>query len=405
MMPFSDTVNRLQGLGADKWAVHFRARALAAAGREIIELTIGEPDRTPDPAILDALTKSLMAGRTRYSDGRGEPAVLDALAAKYSARTGREVTRSNILTVPGTQAALFSTIAALAGSGTEVALPDPYYATYEGVIAASGASLRAVPMTAEDGFRLTPAALEAAITPATRVLLLNNPHNPTGTVLTAPEVAAIAEVCARHDLWIVSDEVYEALIFDGPDRFASPFDMAEYADRTIALSSISKSEAVPGFRSGWIAGPASVCARIQPLIEMMFFGNQPFIADATAYALTHPSPTAGALRADYARRAALAASILAQAPSLKPMMPQSGMFLMLDVRGTGRDGLGFAEGLLDAQSVAVMPGNAFGTQAAGFVRLSLTVPDARLTEACQRIASHAASLQALARDRTAAAAS
>ncbi|AXC50004.1 pyridoxal phosphate-dependent aminotransferase [Paracoccus suum] len=392
MLPFSDTVNRLQGLGAEKWAVHFRARALAAAGREIIELTIGEPDRAPDPSILGALTDALAAGRIRYSDGRGEPALRDALAEKYTARSGRVVARDNILAVPGTQAALFSTIAALAGPGTEVALPDPYYATYEGVIAASGASLRPVPMLAEDGFRLTPAALEAAITPATRVLLLNNPHNPTGTVLTAAEVAAVAEVCARYDLWIVSDEVYEALIFDAESAFASPFDMAEHAERTVVVSSISKSEAVPGFRSGWIAGPAAFCTRVQPLVEMMFFGNQPFIADATTHALRQPSPTAAALRGDYLRRATLAADILAAAPGLKAMLPQAGMFLMLDVRGTGLDGLGFAETLLDAQSVAVMPGNAFGAQAAGFVRLSLTVPDDRLAEACRRVAAHGDSL-------------
>lgn len=390
MMHFAAVTDRLAGQGADKWAVHFRGRALMAAGEDVIELTIGEPDRAPDPAVLEALTVALQAGRIRYSDGRGEPALLEAVAAKYSARTGRAVTRANVIAVPGTQAALFAAMSALAGEGDEVALPDPHYATYEGVIRASGARLLPVPMPASGGFRLTAEALEAAITPATRVLLLNNPHNPTGTVLTAAEVAAIGEVCIRHDLTILSDEVYEELIFDG--AFTSPFDLPQLADRTVVVSSISKSHAVPGFRSGWMVGPEVFTNRVQPLVEMMFFGNQPFIADATAFALTQPNATAPGLRGDYQRRARAAAAILS-VPGLTPLPPQAGMFLMLDVSATGCDGEGFALSLLEAERVSVMPGAAFGREAAGWVRLSLTVPDDRLADACRRIAAHAARLR------------
>lgn len=395
MMHFAAVTDRLAGQGADKWAVHFRGRALMAAGEEVIELTIGEPDRAPDPVVLDALTAALHAGRIRYSDGRGEPALLDAVAAKYGARTGRAVTRANVIAVPGTQAALFAAMNALAGEGDEVALPDPHYATYEGVIRASGARLLPVPMPAAGGFRLTPAALEAAITPATRVLLLNNPHNPTGTVLTAEEVAAIGEVCIRHDLTILSDEVYEELIFDEGSRggaFTSPFDLPQLAERTVVVSSISKSHAVPGFRSGWMVGPEVFAKRVQPLVEMMFFGNQPFIADATALALTRPNATGPLLRRDYQRRARAAAATLS-VPGLAPLLPQAGMFLMLDVSATGCDGERFAQTLLEAERVSVMPGTAFGREAAGWVRLSLTVPDDRLAEACRRIAAHAARLR------------
>lgn len=391
MMHFAAVTDRLAGQGADKWAVHFRGRALMAAGEDVIELTIGEPDRAPDPALLEALTTALHAGRTRYSDGRGEPGLLDAIAMRYRARTGRAITRANVIAVPGTQAALFAAIAALAGEGDEVALPDPHYATYEGVIRASGATVRPVPMPATGGFRLTAAALEAAITPATRVLLLNNPHNPTGTVLTAEEVAAIGEVCIRHDLTILSDEVYEELIFDG--GFTSPFDLPQLAERTVVVSSISKSHAVPGFRSGWMVGPEAFTKRVQPLVEMMFFGNQPFIADATAFALTRPNETAPGLREDYRRRARAAAAVLS-VPGLKVLAPQAGMFLMLDAGGTGMDGESFALSLLEAERVSVMPGSAFGREAAGWVRLSLTVPDDRLAEACRRIAAHAAHLTA-----------
>ncbi len=140
-------------------------------------------------------------------------------------------------------------------------------------------------------------------------MLLNSPHNPTGAILTRDEIAAIGEVCKRHDLWIVCDEVYEELIFDG--EFVSPLDFADLAERSVAVSSISKSHAAPGFRSGWAVGPEEFCARLLPVSETMLFGNQPFIADMTTYALTEPSPTAGTLRETYKRRAQLVADELA----------------------------------------------------------------------------------------------
>ena len=394
-MRFASVLDRVQGLGADKWDVHFRGRDLAAGGAPLIELTIGEPDRAPDPALIEAAVASLRAGRTRYSDSRGEPALRRAVADHYARRAGRAVSPDQVLAVPGTQTALYVAIAALAEAGDEVAMADPSYATYEGVVRASGAAIRWVPLDPDRGFRLTAEALDAACTPATRVLLLNSPHNPTGTVLTREELAAIAQVCIARDLAVVSDEVYEPLVFDGA-RFASIFDLPEMADRTLVVSSISKSHAAPGFRSGWIVGSADACARMAPLVEMVLFGNQPFLADATALALTADLPTAGLLRTDYARRAAMAADILAAAPGLSVLAPQAGMFLMLDVRGIDRDDWRFAHGLLEAEHVSVMPGAAFGRQAAGWVRLSLTVPDERLAEACRRIVRHAGTLAAAA---------
>lgn len=400
-MRYASITDRLADLGSGKWALHVAARKLAAAGRPIIELTIGEPDLPPDRALLDECARAMAAGRTRYSNGRGEPALLAAIAGKYARRAGRPVNAENVLCFPGTQTALFTVLSCLVEAGDEVLVGDPLYATYEGVIRASGADKATVPLRAENGFRMRADDLEAAITPRTRLLLLNSPHNPTGAVLSAKEIAAIGAVCARHDLWIVSDEVYETLIF-GDEAFASPFDDAVLAERTVVVSSISKSHAAPGFRSGWAVGPAEFCRRALPVSETMLFGNQPFIADMTAYALTQPFVTAQRMREAYAARAHRICDALGGVPGIRPLSPSAGMFILVDVAGSGLDGEAFAWRLLEEAEVAVMPGPSFGENARSFVRLSLTVPDETITEACRRIADFAESLRDGARKRASA---
>lgn len=387
-MNYADVTERLADTGAAKWAIHTKCRAMIQAGADIIELTIGEPDLPPDPALIEVAHQSMLAGRVRYSDGRGEPDLLDALVERYSKRRS-DITRDNILCFPGTQTALFTTMLGLTSKGDGVLLGDPYYATYEGVIQASGAHVQPVPLRPENGFRMNADDLQSCVTAASKVLLLNSPHNPSGAVLSQSELGEIAQVCAQHDLWLVCDEVYEELIFDGV--FASPFDDPEFSDRTIVLSSISKSCAAPGFRSGWAVGPSEFCARILPLSEAMLFGNQPFIADMTAYALRHPMETAAQMRRDYKRRAEFVCSVLKDVDGLKPYLPQSGMFILVDVASTGLSGEQFADQLLDA-GVGVMPGASFGANAQGFIRMSLTVPDVDLRTACQRIAEFAGKL-------------
>lgn len=383
-MRYASITDRLTGLGSGKWAVHLKARTMAAAGTPIIELTIGEPDLPPDPALLDACAAAMYAGRTRYSNGRGEPSVLKALTEKY-ARRRKGVTEANILCFPGTQTALFTVLMGLVEKGDGVITGDPLYATYEGVIAAAGARHIAVPLRPEHRFHMQAEDLERAITPDARVLLLNTPHNPTGAVLSAEEIARLGDVCIRHDLWIVCDEVYEELTFGA--GFASPFDNPALAERTIVVSSISKSHAAPGFRSGWAAGPAEFCERLLPVSETMLFGVQPFIADMTALAVSNDFETAAIMRENYARRAAIVERLTRNQPGVTAMMPEGGMFILLDVAATGLAGEAFAWRLLEEEHVAVMPGNSFGAEAAGFLRLSLTVPDERLEEAVSRIVS------------------
>ncbi|HEV7418113.1 MAG TPA: pyridoxal phosphate-dependent aminotransferase [Tianweitania sediminis] len=390
-MQFASITARLAGLGSNKWEIHHLARQLSASGEPVIELTIGEPDLPPDAALLDACDRAMRAGRTRYSNGRGEKAVLAAIAAKYTRRTGRQITEDNILCFPGTQTSLFAVLMGLLEAGDKVLAPDPYYATYEAVVRSPGAELVPVRLRASQRFHLQAEDLEAAIVPGCRLLLLNTPHNPSGAVLTREEIAAIGEVCRKHDLWIVSDEVYEDLTFGAP--FASPFDLPELADRTVVVSSISKSHAAPGFRSGWAVGPVEFARALLPLSESMLFGNQPFIADMTAYALTHDLPTSGLMRQHYKARAGLIVEKLHGVAGLKVLPPEAGMFALLDVSASGMDGHTFARRLLSEAHVAVMPGSSFGENAARFVRLSLTVPDEKLGEACARIAAFAKQVQ------------
>jgi arginine:pyruvate transaminase len=390
-MKYASVTERLAGLGGAKWALHARARAMQASGVEVIELTIGEPDvPTPAPFIEEA-HRSMMAGRTGYSNGRGEPALVQALAARYSARRGRTITTDQIMCLPGTQTTLYAVLRTLAEAGDEVLIGDPMYATYEGIIAQSGARVVPVPLRPEHGFRMQVADVAARITPASRVLFLNTPHNPTGAVLRREDLIALGALAKAHDLWIISDEVYEDLTFPGV-TFASPLDLPDLADRVVVACSISKSHAAPGFRSGWCVGPAEFCERLLPLSETMLFGSQPFIADMTTLAISEPSPVATGMATRFARRAALIADTLDGVAGLRVHRPEAGMFTLIDVRATGLSGETFADGLLDAQKVAVMPGESFGAGLSGWLRLSLTQPDDRTVEAARRIAVHAATL-------------
>ena len=232
--------------------------------------------------------------------------------------------------------------------------------------------------------------MEKAITPNARVLLLNTPHNPTGAVLSREEIAALGDICRRHDLWLVCDEVYEELVLD--KAFASPFDIPSLAERTIVVSSISKSHAAPGFRSGWAAGPEEFCDRLLPVSETMLFGVQPFIADMTAMAISQPFETASIMRENYRRRANVVKTALSGSNVLRPVMPEGGMFIVIDITATGLSGDAFAWELLKTEKVAVMPGSSFGEQAEGFVRVSLTVADEKLATAMERMAKLAGEL-------------
>jgi len=333
----------------------------------------------------------MRAGRTGYSNGRGEIGLRRALAERYSATRGRPFTPDQVMCFPGTQTALFAVMCALAEAGDEVLVGDPMYATYEGVIRATGADMVPVPLRPERGFRMAAEDLAARITPRARAILLTTPHNPTGAILGAVDIAAIGAVAHAHDLWIISDEVYEEMVFEGA-HFTSPLADPDLADRVIAVSSISKSHAAPGFRSGWCVGPEAFTEALLPLSEVMLFGNQPFLADMTEAAVRAGSEVAPGMRTRFAARAARLAERLEGETGLRVHRPEAGMFALVDVAATGMDGTAYAFDLLERTGVAVMPGASFGATLNGWVRVALTVEDTAFDDAAARIAAHARAL-------------
>jgi arginine:pyruvate transaminase len=363
---------------------------LRDSGHDVIFLTIGDPDQPAPTVVIDATIAALRRGRTGYGPMVGSPQLRAAIAARFAHRTGRPCSSENITVTTGAQGGLYCALQCLAGPGDEVIVPEPVYATYEGVVAASGAEMVMVPLPAERGFHLDLDSVAGAVGPRTRGVWINSPHNPTGAVFTAEEIAGVAEICRKHDLWLVSDEVYEDLAFARPHL--SPWSLPDMAERTVVVSSLSKSHAMPGFRLGWVIGPPELSRHLFTLLLSMTYGTPPFIQEGALAALSGELPEVAALRDDYRRRAELMSGILSAAPNCRVIPPEGGMFVLLDVRATGLAARPFASALLESEDVAVLPCDAFGPSAAGHLRISLTEPDHRLAEAGHRIVRFARSL-------------
>jgi arginine:pyruvate transaminase len=387
---FSPLVDRISGRGADAWGVHIEAARRRDAGEDIIILTLGDPDQPPPEPVIAATIDALRRHRTGYSAIIGPPRVREAIAARFQRRTGRPCSAENVVITPGTQGGVYCALHCLAGVGDEVIVPEPIYNTYEAVIGASGSRLVTIPLRADRGFHPDLQAIADAVTPHTRVIWINSPHNPTGVVFTPEEVAGIAELCRSRDLWLLSDEVYEDLAFARPN--VSPWSLPDMSDRTVVVSSLSKSHAMPGFRFGWIIGPTALSRHLFDLLVCMTYGSPAFIQDGVLPALESELPDVAALREDYRIRAVSLSRILADAPNCRPTSPEGGMFVLLDVRGSGLGSEEFARGLLAQENVAVLPCGGFGPSAVGHLRISLTAPEPRLKEAGRRIVRFARKL-------------
>jgi arginine:pyruvate transaminase len=382
-MRYSALTERIARTGAGGWAVHQEAMRLRDAGSDVIFLTIGDPDQAPPEPLIEATVAALREHRTGYSPTVGYPALREAIAARHARRTGRPCTVDNIVVVPGAQGGVYCALQCLAGPGDEVIVPEPIYATYQGVVGASGARMVTVPLQADRGFHPDLEALSGAVTPRTRVIWTNSPHNPTGAVFTAGEIEAIAALCRSRDLWLLSDEVYEDLAFARPH--VSPWSLPDMADRTVVVSSLSKSHAVPAFRLGWIIGPPALSRHLFDLLLSMTYGSPAFIQIGALAALGRDLPEVAALREAYQARARQLCDLLAEAPNCRAIPPEGGMFLLLDVRPTGLSAQQFALQLLEREHVAVLPCDSFGPSAVGYLRIALSAPDTRLGEAGRRI--------------------
>jgi len=390
-MKLSQRITHLTDLDGDGWEVFYRARRMISEGHAITELTIGEHDIRTDPSILSEMDRSACDGHTGYAMVPGTDLLRDTVAARVQTRTGIPTSRNNVLITPGGQSALFAAHVAVCDPGDVGLFLDPYYATYPGTIRGAGAVARAVQTSAETAFQPDATQIEAAADGAVS-LLINTPNNPTGVVYSRQTLEGIADVCRRRDLWLISDEVYDTQIWQG--SHISPRTLEGMIERTLVVGSMSKSHAMTGSRCGWIVGPEEVISHLVNLATHTTYGVPGFIQDAAAFALSAGQTLEDEIAAPFQRRRALAMDILSNQTSIGLVPAQGAMYLMLDVRATGLSGEGFANALLDTHAIAVMPGESFGTAAAGHIRVAMTVDDERFATALRTLCEFAQTLAA-----------
>ncbi|MFJ3263547.1 aminotransferase class I/II-fold pyridoxal phosphate-dependent enzyme [Pseudomonas sp. NPDC086581] len=382
-MRYSSLVDRMVGPGVAAWDIHYAAIAAQRAGRDVIVLSVGDPDFATPDFITDAAVSALRDGDTHYSDVAGKPALREAIAALHERRFGQKAGPENVIVVAGAQNGLFAAAMCLLEQGDEVITFDPVYVTYEATLKATGAVLVGVPTRPENGFRPLAGDIAAAITARTKAIFLANPSNPTGVVLDRDELLAIAALAEAHDLWVVVDEVYEGLTFEREHQsFAALPGMAE---RTLSIGSLSKSHAMTGWRAGWIVANPTLVGHLENLALNMFYGLPGFVQEAALAAVERHDEVVTTMREIYRRRRDLVVAALSDCPRLKVLSPEAGMFVMVDVRDTGLSSLDFSWQLFHATGVSVLDAAAFGPQAEGFVRLSFGLSDESMAEACARI--------------------
>jgi len=395
-MQLSHRITHLTGGGSDGWDVFHRARALAESGERVIELTIGEHDIRTDPDILRAMDASATGGHTGYAEVPGVAALRDRVAARVQARTGVPTSRDNVMITPGGQAGLFAAHCATCDPGDAALFIDPYYVTYPGTLRGVGARPVAVPTRPEDGFLPRARDISAAAAEAgARSLLINTPNNPTGALYGRATLDGIAQACRAHGLWLISDEVYDTQVWEGDHL--SPRALPGMAERTLVVGSMSKSHAMTGSRCGWVVGPEAAIAHLINLATHTTYGVPGFVQDAALFALDRGVAMEERVAAPFRRRRALAQRILAGQTAVRLLPPQGAMYLMLDIRPTGMSADTFANDLLDAHRIAVMPGESFGAAAAGHIRVAMTIADADFAEALETLCAFAAARAGKAR--------
>lgn len=388
-MKLSDRITTLTGGGSDGWDVFNRARAMAAAGVSVTELTIGEHDIRTHPSILQAMHASAMGGHTGYAMVPGTDSLRETVAARIQAQSGVPTTADNVMITPGGQSALLAAHHATCDEGDTALYIDPYYATYPGTIRAIGASPRSIPARVEDAFQPRASDIEAAAKGATS-LLINSPNNPTGVVYNRETLEGIADVCKRHDLWLISDEVYDTQVWEGDH--ISPRALPGMAERTLVVGSMSKSHAMTGSRCGWVVGPTDAIEHLITLATHTTYGVPGFVQDAAVFALDQGAPLQEEVAAPFRRRRDIAQTIMNAQNTVGLIPSQGAMYLMLDIRATGMDGEAFANALLDTHHIAVMPGESFGQAAAGHVRVAMTIQDDAFGAALETLCGFAKSL-------------
>ena len=366
-------------------AVSDRARQLKAQGIDVIDLGGGDPDFITPEHIRAAATEAMNAGDTHYVASAGIPALRKAIADKLRTDNGIEADpNGGIIVTPGGKQALFEATLAFVEPGVDVMIPEPAWVSYGPMVELAGGTIVPVPLEPEDNWRLTPEGLGDAWTPATRILLINSPNNPTGRVLDAAELAAIAAFAQERDLLVFSDEMYEKILYDG-QKHTSIATLPGMAQRTLVFNGLSKAYAMTGWRLGYVAGPRAFLQQIEKVHSHSVTCATSFVQKAGVVALKGPQEFIGQMVSAWDRRRRSLAERLSAVNGITCPLVEGAFYAFADIRGTGMTSTEAAEFLLQEAHVAVTPGVAFGEAGEGHVRLSFATSDELLDAAADRI--------------------
>src|SRR5271168_1465860 len=381
MRRIASRVSQLTGEGA--LAVFSRAKELEREGRSIIHLELGEPDFHAAAPVVDAVRDAVAAGRDRYVSTRGVPALRQAIA-EYLKRTRRlQVTPEQVLVAPGCKMALSLAMMALIEPGDEVLYPDPGFPIYPSFTRGLGAKPVAFGLEEKNRFQPDIAEIAGKITPRTRVLIFNSPNNPTGTVFTDATLARIAELAARHDLWIITDEIYARILFSG--EYQSIWALPGMAERTVIIDGFSKSFAMTGWRLGYAVAQKSVIDALDMLVLNTFTCTAEFSQVAAIEALADATNAVPRMVEEYRKRRDVFVEKLNHIHGFRGLKPDGAFYAWVNIEETGLSAEAVQKILLEEAGVAAIAGAAFGAEGKNYVRFSLVSATEQLEEALRRI--------------------
>lgn len=383
-------------------AVTARARELKREGRDVIGLGAGEPDFDTPENIKEAAIAAIRRGETKYTDVDGLPELKAAVAAKFARENGLEYATGQIHVAPGGKTVIYNALVATLSPGDEVIVPAPYWVSYPDMVLLAGGEPVTVVGHEADGFKLKPAALEAAITPRTRWLILNSPSNPTGAAYTGAELEALADVLRRHpQVWVMTDDMYEHLIYGDFDYRTIAQVAPDLHDRTLTVNGVSKAYAMTGWRIGYAGGPKSLIDLMRKVAGQTTSNPSSISQWAAVEALNGPQDFIAERGKAFEARRDLVVSMLNQATGIRCATPEGAFYVYPSIEGligkTTSDGTvidsddTFATALLNAEGVAVVQGSAFGLSP--YFRISYATSDTVLEEGCRRIQRFCAGLR------------
>jgi aspartate aminotransferase len=375
-------------------AVDAKAKALQAAGEDVCGFAAGEPDFDTPEHIKEACIAALKAGKTKYAPTPGIEPLRQAIVDRYAAEYGLKLTPAQAIVSPGGKFNCYLGVLAVCSPGDEVIVPAPYWVSYPEMVKLAGAVPRFVLADDRTGFRLTPEMVESAITPRTRLLILNSPSNPTGAVYSRKELEAIVAVALRHNLYILSDEMYEHLVYDEARPTCVATFGPEVAARTITVAGFSKTYAMTGWRIGTTVAPLPIAKAISELQSQMSSNVTTFAQFGALAALKEKEKTTAAVQkmlvAFDRRRKSLHAE-LNRIPGISCLLAEGAFYLFPNISSFGLKDLDFCNRLLDEQKVAAVPGSAFGAE--GYLRLSYATSDEIIAKGVARLATFCAGLR------------